>query len=103
AAEAANAQLLDESKVASDYEVAKAQVVGLEKIIEEKNAAIEETGRELDRLKVNMDVLLSRIADQQDALQEVSDENRELVQELARKNKELADANEQLLQAPVEQ
>ncbi|RUM37162.1 MAG: hypothetical protein DSY58_04275 [Desulfobulbus sp.] len=103
AAEAANAQLLDESKVASDYEVARAQVVGLEKIIEEKNAAIEETGRELDRLKVNMDVLLSRIADQQDALQEVSDENRELVQELARKNKELADANEQLLQAPVEQ
>jgi len=67
---------------------AKAQIYGLEKIVEEKNAAVEELSRELDRVKINMDVLLSKIADQQDALQEVQEENGELVKELASKSEE---------------
>jgi len=67
---------------------AQAQIFGLEKIVEEKNAAVEELSRELDRVKINMDVLLSKIADQQDALQEVQEENGELVKELATKSEE---------------
>ncbi len=67
---------------------AQAQIFGLEKIVEEKNAAVEELSRELDRVKINMDVLLSKIADQQDALQEVQEENGELVKELASKSEE---------------
>ena len=67
---------------------AKAQIYGLEKIVEEKNEAVEELSRELDRVKINMDVLLSKIADQQDALQEVQEENGELVKELASKSEE---------------
>jgi len=102
-AEAKAAQLLDESKVASDYEVAQAQVIGLEKIIEEKDAALEETSNELDKLRVNTDVLLSRIADQQDVIQELSNEKRDFIKELASKNNELADLNDQLLKAPVKE
>lgn len=93
----------DESKVLRDYETVRAQVIGLEKIVEEKNATIEETSKELDHWKVNMDVLISRITDQQDGLQELQNENRELVKELAAKNQELADLNEQLIQTPVQQ
>ena len=93
----------DESKVLRDYESVRAQVIGLEKIIEEKNETIEETSKELDHWKVNMDVLISRITDQQDGLQELQNENRELVKELAAKNQELADLNEQLIQTPVQQ
>lgn len=93
----------DESKVFREYESVRAQVIGLEKIIEEKNATIEETSKELDHWKVNMDVLISRITEQQDGLQELQNENRELVKDLAAKNQELADLNEQLIQTPVQQ
>ena len=93
----------DQSKILREYESVRAQVIGLEKIIEEKNATIEETSKELDHWKVNMDVLLSRITEQQDALQELQNENRELAKELAAKNQELADLNEQLIQTPVQQ
>jgi len=67
---------------------AQAQIFGLEKIVEDKNAAVEELSRELDRVKINMDVLLSKIADQQDSLQEVQEENSELVKELAGQSEE---------------
>jgi DNA repair exonuclease SbcCD ATPase subunit len=89
-------------KGCSDLEAAKAQIVGLEKIVEEKNANIEEISRELDRVKINMDVLLSKIAEQQDALQEVQEENSELVKELAAKNEECADLQDQLQKAPLQ-
>ena len=77
---------------------AKAQIYGLEKIVEEKNAAVEELSRELDRVKINMDVLLSKIADQQDALQEVQEENGELVKELANKSEECDQEQEESAQ-----
>ena len=93
----------DQSKLAREYESVRAQVIGLEKIVEEKNAAIEETSKELDRWKVNMDVLLTRISEQEDSMQELREENRALVKELADKNRELADLNEQLVQTPVQQ
>ena len=99
----AMAEAADQSKILREYESVRAQVIGLEKIIEEKNATIEETSKELDHWKVNMDVLLSRITEQQDALQELQNENRELAKELAAKNQELADLNEQLIQTPVQQ
>lgn len=103
AAEEAAEAAMDQSKLAREYESVRAQVIGLEKIVEEKNATIEETSKELDHWKVNMDVLLSKISDQQDAMQELREENRELVKELTVKNKELADLNEQLIQTPVSQ
>ncbi len=93
----------DQSSLVREYETVRAQVIGLEKIVEEKNATIEETSKELDRWKVNMDVLLTRISEQEDTMQELREENRAMVKELAAKNKELADLNEKLIQTPVQQ
>jgi chromosome segregation ATPase len=92
----------DRTNGGSDLEAAKAQIVGLVKIVEEKNANIEEISRELDRVKINMDVLLSKISEQQDALQEVEEENSELVKELTAKNEECADLQDQLQKAPLQ-
>lgn len=86
-----------------ELETAKAQIIGLEKILEEKNAVIEEISHQLDKVKLNMDVLLARIGNQQDELQEVQEENRELVKELTVKNEELADLQEQLQVAPIQE
>ncbi|WP_028582532.1 hypothetical protein [Desulfogranum japonicum] len=91
------------SRLAIDYETAQAQIIGLEKIVEEKNAALAETSRELDRIKINMDVLLGKISDQQDILQEQEQENLELVKELTLKNKKLADLEDQLNQTPLQE
>lgn len=62
---------------------ANAQLLGLEKIVDEKNAAIREAAAEEERRQINMDVLLGKIADQQRALQALQEENRELVKQLA--------------------
>ncbi len=90
-----------QAKLIREADSARAQVIGLEKIIEEKNNSIEDTGKELDRYKINMDVLLARIAEQQDSLRELQGEAKELVKQLADKNAEIADLNEKLLQTPV--
>lgn len=82
---------------------AHAQMMGLEKLLEEKNAAMEETSQDMDRLKINMDVLLSKIADQRDQLQEIQEENRELVKKLAAKNEEIADLQEEVMRQPVQE
>lgn len=90
------------AKLTVDLEMSLAQIVGLEQIVEEKNAAFEETSRELDRVKINMDVLLGKISDQQDVLQELEQENTELIQDLTDKNKQLADLQDQLEQTPLQ-
>lgn len=92
---------LDLDQLQQGIDACNAQVIGLEKMLEEKNAAMEETAREMDRLKINMDVLLSKIGEQQDTLQEMQEENRELVKELAAKNEEIADLQEDVMQQPV--
>jgi len=94
--------VVEQSRNAREFASIRAQLIGLEKIVEEKNATIEETSKELDHWKVNMDVLLNRIAEQEDTMQEMREENRSLVKELAAKNKEVADLNEQLIQTPVQ-
>lgn len=70
-----------------------AQVLGLEKIVDEKSAALRESAAEKERLRINMDVLLNKIADQQRELQAIQEENRELVAQLASRN-EMADLQE---------
>ncbi len=92
-----------QAQVAAEFESLRAQVIGLGKIVEEKNTALAKTNKELNNWKVNMNVLLGRIADQQDALQQQQEQNRNLVKELATKNKELVQVNEQLMRTPVKQ
>ncbi len=89
--------------IAGQVETANAQVIGLEKIVEEKNAMIEETSQELDRIKINMDVLLAKISEQQDTLQEIQEENVELIKDLTMKKEQIADLEDQVLQSQVKQ
>jgi chromosome segregation ATPase len=88
-------------KMTRELESAKAQVIGLEKIIEEKDASIAGNEKELERFKVNMDVLLARISDQENSLQGLQGKNRELAKDLAAKNAEVADLQDKLISMPV--
>ena len=72
-----------------------AQLLGLEKIVDEKNAAMLEAAIEKERRQINMDVLLSKIVEQQRALQTLQEENRELVKQLAARNEMAEVKNEQ--------
>ncbi len=82
---------------------ANAQVVGLEKIVDEKNSAIKETAQAMARSKVNMDVLLAKISEQKDSLQQLRAEKQELVKQLAAKDEELTDLRAKNMQTPVQQ
>ena len=88
-------------RLQQQLDAANARIAGLEKTIDEKTDAMTETGQEMDRLKINMDVLLARIGDQQDEIQELKDENRALVKELTAKNEELSDLMEEMAQPSV--
>jgi len=83
-------------------EAANAQVFGLEKIVVEKTDAVEATRGEMDRLRINMDVLLAKIAEQRDRIRELQEENRALNLELAARNEELAELREELQQTVEE-
>jgi chromosome segregation ATPase len=94
---------LDIDRLRRQLETEKALMMGLEKLLEEKDAAMQETSQEMDRLKINMDVLLSKIADQRDELQEMQAENRALAKELAARNEEAADLREEVMRQPVQE
>lgn len=91
------------TRLERELEAARAQILGMEKIIDEKNAALEESNQELDRLKINMDVLLAKVAEQRDALQELQQENQDLAKDLAIKNEEIASLHDKLMQSPVQE
>lgn len=82
-------------------EAANARIIGLEKIVVEKTDALEAAGKEIDRLRINMDVLLAKIADQQENLRETQDKSRALSLELAARNDELAELRKELMKRPV--
>ncbi len=80
-----------------------AQIVGLEKIVDEKNSVIKETAQVMARSKVNMDVLLAKISEQRDSLQQLRTEKQELVKQLAAKDEALTDLRAKNMQTPVQQ
>ncbi|HHO48022.1 MAG TPA: hypothetical protein ENN06_06175 [Desulfobacteraceae bacterium] len=84
-------------------ETANAQIIGLEKIVGDKTEALEAAGRELDRLRINMDVLLAKIADQQEKLRNMQEESRTLNLELASRNEELEELRRKLTQQPEQE
>ncbi len=62
-AEAANQQLEEErDKVLTDADTLRAQVIGLEKMVEERGAALEQTGNDLKNCRINNNVLISQIS-----------------------------------------
>lgn len=79
-----------------------AQIVGLEKIVDEKNSAIKEAAQAMARSRVNTNVLLAKISEQQDSLQQLRTEKQELVKQLAAKDEEIANLREKNIKTPVQ-
>jgi len=90
-------------KLRQELDSANAQIVGLEKIVDEKSTAHDEAARKMDRMKINMDVLLSKIAEQRNILQKLQEENSDLAKELASRNETMTDPQEEVNQTPVRQ
>ncbi len=64
--DAANRQLEEErNKVLAEAETLRAQVIGLEKIVEERSATLAKTGKDLENCKLNNEILIGQIAQQQ--------------------------------------
>jgi len=64
--DAANRQLEEErNKVLTEAETLRAQVIGLEKIVEERSASLAKTGEALKSCELNREILISQIAQQQ--------------------------------------
>lgn len=62
--EAAAKQLEEErNKILNEAETLRAQVIGLERIVEERTAALEKTIKELESCKINTSVLIAKIAE----------------------------------------
>jgi chromosome segregation ATPase len=91
------------SRQKEQLDAANAQITGLEKIVVEKTDALEAAGREMDRLRINMDVLLAKIADQQEKLRETQEKSRALSLELSARNDELAELRRELERPVPEQ
>ncbi|WP_339134419.1 MAG: hypothetical protein WGN25_15325 [Candidatus Electrothrix sp. GW3-4] len=72
-----------EGEAATEVESLSAQVIGFEKVVEERNAALAELGSELDACKVNTKVLLSKISEQENAQQGMEEKMRLMVQNLS--------------------
>ncbi len=79
-----------------------AQIVGLEKIVDEKNSAIKEAAQAMARSRVNTNVLLAKISEQQDSLQQLRTEKQELVKQLAAKDEEIANLRKKNIKTPVQ-
>lgn len=61
--EAASQQLEEErNKVLGEAETLRAQVIGLEKIVEERSASLAKTGKDLENCKLNNEILIGQIA-----------------------------------------
>ncbi len=64
--EAGTKQLEEErNKILAEAETLRAQVIGLERIVEERSAAMDKAGKELESCKINTSVLIARIAEQE--------------------------------------
>lgn len=64
--EAAAKQLEEErNKILAEAETLRAQVIGLERIIEERTAALDKAGKELESCKINTSVLIAKIVEQE--------------------------------------
>ncbi len=83
-AEAQIAQLQkQQDETSTETESLRAQVIGFEKVVEERNAALAEVGSDLQACKVNTKVLLSKITEQENAQQGMEEKMHLMVQDLS--------------------
>lgn len=91
---------LDQTKLTRKYEALRAQVMGFELMVEDKDAVLEEMNKKLDHWNINKDLLLTTISEQQERLQELQDANQGLLRDLAVKKKELAEEKKKISATP---
>ena len=82
---------LNQTKLTRKYEALRAQVMGFELLVEDKDAVLEEMNKKQDHWNINKDLLLSTISEQQERLQKMQDANQGLLRDLAAQKKELAE------------
>lgn len=82
---------LDQTSITRKYEALRAQVMGFELMVENKDAVLEEMNKKLTHWNINKDLLLTTISEQQERLQKLQDANQGLLRDLAAKKKELAE------------
>lgn len=83
-AEAQIAQLQKkQNETSTETESLRAQVIGFEKVVEERNANLAEVGSDLQACKVNTKVLLSKITEQENAQQGMEEKMHLMVQDLS--------------------
>ncbi|CAK8725110.1 hypothetical protein GMJAKD_15635 [Candidatus Electrothrix aarhusensis] len=74
-----------QDEATAEAESLQAQVIGFEKVVEERNAALAEVGNELHDCKVNTKILLSKITEQENTQQGMQEKMHMMVQDLSAK------------------
>ncbi|MCI5119754.1 MAG: hypothetical protein D3908_00880, partial [Candidatus Electrothrix sp. AUS4] len=84
----ANARLVQlqqqQEEAATELESLRAQVIGFEKVVEERNAALTEVTSDLEACKVNTKVLLAKITEQEDTQLGMEKHMRNIVENLSK-------------------
>ena len=79
------------AEIPSGCESLQAQIIGLGRIIGEKDAALNKINKERDHWKINKNILLSKITEQRAGLEKLQEENNALLRDFAAKEKECAE------------
>ena len=72
-----------QAETSTETESLQAQVIGFEKVVEERNANLAEVGSDLQDCKVNTKVLLAKITEQENAQQGMEEKMHLMVQDLS--------------------
>ena len=73
----------EQNQIMTEAESLRAQVIGFEKVVEERNADLTRADNELAACKVNTKVLLSKITEQENAHTGMEERMRLMVQDLS--------------------
>ncbi|WPD24095.1 MAG: hypothetical protein SD837_05950 [Candidatus Electrothrix scaldis] len=73
-----------QEEAATELESLRAQVIGFEKVVEERNAALTEVNSDLDACEVNTKVLLGKITEQEDTQLGMEEQMRNIVENLSK-------------------
>ncbi len=84
----------ERAAAANETESLRAQVIGFEKVVEERNTKIFEFNNDLNDCKVNTKVLISKIADQENAEHGLQEKMRFMVKNLVQQQNDAAEENQ---------
>jgi chromosome segregation ATPase len=92
-----------QADAAVETESLRAQVIGFEKVVEERNAALAALNSEMEDCRMNTKVLISKIADQENAQLSMQEKMRLMVQDLVDQEGAIEGAEQAAQQTQAEQ